>query len=134
MLRHETKEVRGYKMKKRINGKKYDTETADLICSVESGNYGSQAEHFVNRLYKKASGEYFLHTYSENISPLSEESAKEWVMENFAEDEYESSVGRGVIKMEQKTVWDNEETTKDCMRVLNAALKDGPTDIRQWDG
>lgn len=97
-------------MKKIINGKKYDTETAGLICSrdfsLEVGSFGYYSE----TLYKKKTGEFFLYgeggaltKYAEitangmkggeRIIPLTEEQAKAWAEENLSVDDYEKIFG-----------------------------------------
>jgi hypothetical protein len=78
-------------MKKIINGKKYDTDTAKFICSTDintnkSGNHIYVNDYFYwNRdLYLKKTGEYFVHNvnYWDNedvtigIQPLSLDQAK----------------------------------------------------------
>lgn len=47
-------------MKKIINGKKYDTESAQEICSRSSGHYGD-FHRVAETLYRKKTGEFFLY-------------------------------------------------------------------------
>lgn len=47
-------------MKKIINGKKYDTETAKLICERQY-SYSGDFNYFREELYQKTSGEFFLY-------------------------------------------------------------------------
>ena len=97
-------------MRKIINGKAYDTNTAKLLtvwkndCSPTDFSYTSES------LYIKRTGEYFIHGESnasgkyarlsygmygsgEDITPLTKEEAVEWV-ERLANDEYESIFGK----------------------------------------
>ena len=98
-------------MKKIINGKKYDTETAQKVGFY--ANYGSWRDfsHFEETLYKKKTGEFFLHgiggplthyavyvemntrSGGEKIVPLSYDEAKSWAESNLSVDEYENIFG-----------------------------------------
>ena len=86
-------------MKKIINGRKYDTETAKEIACWNNGYLCSDFNYCKETLYLKKTGEYFLYgeggaltQYSRSvfggsiggsrIIPLTEESAKEWAMEH----------------------------------------------------
>lgn len=98
-------------MKKIINGKKYDTDTAQKV-----GWWG--AEYAVNdfyfyeeTLYRKRTGEFFLHgsgnaaskyakrvemnTWAggEEIIPLTYDAAREWAEEHLEVDDYEKVFG-----------------------------------------
>ena len=77
-------------MKKIINGKMYDTDTATEICKYSSGMYGD-FECIKQTLYKKKTGEFFLESYGgvmtsyegeERIEPITEEEAKGFVERN----------------------------------------------------
>lgn len=83
-------------MKRIINGKKYDTETAVYICGYE---YGTKRDfyHIEESLYRKKNGEFFMYGYggpgtkykvysgtnsfggSEKIEPFTESEAKEFI-------------------------------------------------------
>ena len=96
-------------MKKIINGKKYDTETAEWISSydVTNGKFSDYEED----LYRKRTGEFFLageggpaSKYSQpygdhgsqsgkGIIPLTEEEAREWVEMHCSADKYEDIFG-----------------------------------------
>lgn len=97
-------------MKKIINGKKYDTETAKLMGTYSNGQGYSDLNYFSSELYKKKTGEFFIYQEggpmsimgicrdgsivgSENIIPVSENDAKNWVEEHLSVDEYESIFG-----------------------------------------
>lgn len=92
-------------MKKIIDGRMYNTETAKVIAYNSNNLPKSELEYCMETLYRKRNGEYFLHgdggAYSpynrcvqghlcgdEKIIPLCEEEAKEWCEENLDADEY----------------------------------------------
>lgn len=97
-------------MKRIINGRKYDTDTAKCLGTWENG-YGCNDFKYVKEdLYRKKTGEFFLHgeggamteyseSYagntcgSERIIPLTEDEAKEWVENQLDADDYESIFG-----------------------------------------
>lgn len=62
-------------MKKIINGKVYDTNTAKLIGSWDA-----------ETLYQKKTGEFFL--FGNRIMPLSYDSAREWAEEHLDVEDY----------------------------------------------
>ena len=92
-------------MKKIINGKKYDTETAEYI-GTDSYEYPGNFHHYEDELYRKKTGEFFiagsggpLSKYaisvgvnewegSSAIKPLTLEEAKAWVEKNCDADTY----------------------------------------------
>lgn len=82
-------------MKKIINGKKYDTETAKEIAVFVGGNFDSVRI----TLFEKKTGEFFeYHETNESfykswIVPVSESEAKEFAEENLDADEYEAIFG-----------------------------------------
>ena len=97
-------------MKKIIDGKMYNTETAARIGCWSNGCYQSDFNYYSEDLYKKKTGEYFLHKeggalscmaeysgsgYSsgESIKQMHESSAKVWCMSKLDADEYESIFG-----------------------------------------
>ena len=98
-------------MKKIINGKVYDTATAASVGSWSFGN-GFRDFHYVHEtLYRKKTGEFFLHgeggartqyaehvdqnTWSggERIMPMSYAEAQKWAEEHLDGDEYEAIFG-----------------------------------------
>lgn len=99
-------------MKKIINGKKYDTETATKIGVWSNGLSFSDFKHCSESIYRKKTGEFFLHgeggpmsAYSkscgenswsggEQIVPLTEDEAKKWVENHLGADEYEEIFGK----------------------------------------
>ena len=92
------------------NGKKYDTETAKKIITWSHGYY-RDFKYIAETLYRKKTGEYFLHgeggpmtvyaeaigdnTWSggEQIIPLNEKEAKRWAEEKISVDAYERIFG-----------------------------------------
>lgn len=109
-------------MKKIINGKRYDTETAQLIGSA---SYSNRTDfHFWNEeLYRKKTGEFFLfgeggpaskysqqveqNTWSggEQIMPLTLAEAQEWGEKYLDADEYEEVFGRIEEGKAQVSTW-----------------------------
>ena len=96
-------------MKKIINGKKYDTDTAKFLLEWGNGHTGFSYCH--EELYRKKAGEYFLYgsggamsKYARScgdncqaggseIVPLTEAKAREWVEKHADADEYEEIFG-----------------------------------------
>ena len=96
-------------MKQIINGKKYDTQTAEHIYEWDNNLGESDFNHCYEDLYRKKTGEYFLYgrggpmsRYAESngntsfgskrIVPLTIEEAKYWV-EDKANEIYEQLFG-----------------------------------------
>lgn len=98
-------------MKKYINNKVYDTETAERIGGYSYGEGSRDFHHYSERLYRKRTGEFFLYgeggplsKYSvsqgqnswsggEKIEPLSVEEAEKWAEEHLDTDEYDAAFG-----------------------------------------
>lgn len=98
-------------MKKVINGKMYNTETANYIASNRSDYYKNDFRYFEEDLYQKKTKEFFLYGYGgaaskyaeslssggfidgEKIIPLSENEAREWVEKNLEADKYTEIFG-----------------------------------------
>ena len=97
-------------MRKIINGKSYDTNTAKLIGSRDNGEYGG-LDFLAESLYRKRTGEYFIYgrggartcygepqgsnwwSGGEKIIPLNLTSASSWAEKNLTADEYEAAFG-----------------------------------------
>ena len=93
-------------MKKVINQRRYDTDTAKLIGSADWGMPGD-FRHWEEDLYQKKTGEFFIHgvggpasKYAESIGqnewrggekiiPLNYDNARDWVEKNLDADTYE---------------------------------------------
>lgn len=98
-------------MKKIINGKKYDTETAELLHEWHNVEYVTDFDYYSEELYRKRTGEYFLYgegnarsKYAkaignnswgggEIIQPLTYEAARQWMEDHATADEYEAVFG-----------------------------------------
>ncbi len=76
-------------MKKVICKVEYDTDTAELILKHTSGNPGD-SDGYEESLYKTPEGKYFLYVNggessihpTENITRMSEKTAKSWIDEH----------------------------------------------------
>ena len=94
-------------MKKIINGKRYDTETAEKIGVWDNARSISDFDCCEETLYRKRTGEFFIHGgggartkyakeeygmygWGEAIVPLTEDEAKTWVEKNLDADTYEA--------------------------------------------
>ena len=94
-----------YIMKKIINGKMYNTETAKEIDRASNNLPSSDFQYYEENLFKKKTGEFFLHGHGgpaskyreacgdmwsggENIIPLTVDEAKSWVEENSSTEIY----------------------------------------------
>lgn len=98
-------------MKKVIDGKRYDTETAIKVASVLSGDLFMPTKRIFEVLHRKKNGEYFLHVEGgaetryakagdkrhwwgvEKIVPLTFEAARAWAKENLPDAEYAAAFG-----------------------------------------
>lgn len=98
-------------MKKVINGKMYNTETAKAVKTVDHGDGPRDFHYYVETLYRKRTGEYFLAgeggpltKYSrsvgqnswhggEGIIPLTYEETLAWAESEMDADEYEAEFG-----------------------------------------
>lgn len=107
-------------MKKIINGKLYDTTTAQLVGSWDN-NMGGTFDYAAESLYRKRTGEFFLHgkggarsryaTHCGNdswgsgeaIIPLRWEAARQWAEEHLEADEYQAAFGQ-IAEDDSRTV------------------------------
>lgn len=98
-------------MKKIINGKLYNTETAQEVSSYSTNDSWSDFSHVEETLYKKRTGEYFLfgeggpaskyarrvesNSWSSGsaIIPLSYDDAKQWAGNHMDADDYMKEFG-----------------------------------------
>lgn len=97
-------------MKKVINGKLYNTETAQKIYETDNGLGMSDHRFFNESLYRKRTGEFFLAGkgggmtkyarcyggacgFGEDIFPLTPEETKAWVEKHMEADDYEKLFG-----------------------------------------
>ena len=109
-------------MKKIINGKLYDTETAKEVGLREHGEGPRDFHYFVERLYRKRTGEYFLHgeggpmtqyartvgqnqwSGGEKIMPLDYQAAREWAEKHMDADDYMEEFGPVSEESERTTL------------------------------
>lgn len=92
-------------MKRIIEGKMYNTETATCVASCNKGYGGWDFQAVHEEIYIKKTGEWFLYgfggamteyaeedgnswTRGEKIIPFTKDEAKEWLAENNRVDEY----------------------------------------------
>lgn len=125
-------------MNKIIKGKRYDTETAQQMAMWQSSYEYTNFHYYDETLYRKRTGEYFLHgtgnamsKYSrscgqnswsggEEIIPLSIKEAKEWAEEHCDGDEYEAIFGKieeGGEKIQVKVYLD--KATAEKLKVIS---------------
>ena len=127
-------------MKKIINGKVYDTSTAQAVCTWDNGVYGD-INSVEETLYLKRTGEYFLlgeggartqyaTACGDNswaggsmIIPLSWEAAREWAEEHMTSEDYEAAFG-AVTEDDSKTAV-NLDDVRRCDRAGQAGRSPG---------
>ena len=98
-------------MKKIINGKVYNTSTAERVCGRSNGRSTSDFGYCSEDLYRKRTGEFFLYGeggprsryavscgnndwgYGESIIPLTYDAARKWADEHLASEDYEAIFG-----------------------------------------
>ena len=108
-------------MKKIINGKVYDTDTAKELAEWSNGLGHGDFSHVVEWLYQKRTGEFFLYgvggpasryavsagqnawSGGAKIIPLTWEAAREWAEEHLDAEEYEEIFG-AVAEDDSRTV------------------------------
>ncbi len=87
-------------MNKIIKGKKYNTDTAELVADRDFYDNGSWSS--TDALYKKTTGEFFIYHKVSNrdlydrtdyLLPISEDEAKEFCERNLDADDYEKWFG-----------------------------------------
>lgn len=117
-------------MKKIINGKLYDTETAKKLGDWDNGLYTNDLNYVCETLYKKRTGEFFLlgeggaaTNYSERVGsndwgygyaimPMSFDEAQKWAEKHLDAEVYQDIFGK---------IADDESKTTMCISV-SAAL------------
>lgn len=99
-------------MKKIINGKKYNTETAKMVANWDNGYAVNNKRYMETVLYLKRTGEYFLHEKGnagsgvarylydynafvpgEMISPITKNEAQKLAADNLDVDKFEKIFG-----------------------------------------
>jgi len=119
-------------MKKIINGKKYDTETAEELAYWENMPNALDFNQYSETLYRKKTGEYFLHgeggpmtkyartidsnswSGGERIMPLTVAKAQAWAEEHLDGDKYEKIFG---------VVTDDDSRQQVCFSISVATLE-----------
>ena len=119
-------------MKKIINGKVYDTETAKELGSWGNSGTWSDFSHMEETLYRKKTGEFFLHgeggpmtkyaqpagqnswSAGDRIMPMTFHEAREWAEEHLDAEEYEAIFG---------TVTEDESRVQVCYSLSTATVE-----------
>ena len=108
-------------MKKIINKKLYDTETAKELAAWSNDYYPNDFHYAEETLYRKRTGEYFMYgeggglsryaehtpsgwTWGEQIIPLTYDEAREWAEKHLTADEYAEIFGMPDEGDDSKTV------------------------------
>ncbi len=112
-------------MKKIINGKRYDTDTAKMVGEASYSNC-SDFHYWSEELYRKKTGEYFLFgeggpmsKYSQSVGenewtgghkivPLTLKEAQRWAEKHLSGDEYEALFGKAEEDKVQVSTWIEE--------------------------
>ena len=110
MYKGDCKQEVTIRMKKIINGKLYNTETAERIDSWDNGQSTDSFKYIKETLYKKKNNEFFLYRFagalteyheydngdwvsSRNIEKLTEDEAKLWTENHLSADKYIETFG-----------------------------------------
>ena len=129
-------------MKKIIKGKLYDTETAQEIGADGNGYNCSDFNCVLETLYRKRTGEYFLHgeggarsryasregnmwRWGQQIIPLTYDEARDWAEEHLTADEYAEAFGMPDEGDDSKTVLTITLPTQKAAALRQAAEKAG---------
>lgn len=132
-------------MKKIINRKVYDTDTAVKIGDWNNGQWENNLYICVETLYRKKNGEFFIHgeggaatkyasvcnggdgwASGEGIVPMSYKTARDWAEEHLGVEEYEAAFG-DILEDDSKTMMSVYLTTATAERVKRAAQAAGMT-------
>lgn len=86
-------------MKKFINGKRYDTDSATAVYEVKTRDTQEV-------LYRKKTGDFFTWDYNRKIKPLSLKEAAEWAKKaNINEDTYNRLFGNSADEIEKNVAF-----------------------------
>lgn len=131
-------------MKKVIDGKVYNTETAKRLGEYEPSPYTSDFNWYSETLYQKKGGEFFLHgegnaasKYSkscgqnewcgdEKIIPLTYAETQEWAEKHLTGDEYEEIFGE-VEEDDSRVSLNLSMTAAEAEIIKRNAAKEGVT-------
>lgn len=129
-------------MYKVIDGKRYNTETAERIAIYSEGGGPRDFRHWSEELYRKRNGEFFLfgeggpmskyNTYDGNnqwsggtrIVPITYEQAQKWAEEYLSGEEYDEIFGEIDEDNERQTVTFSLPSSV-CEKLLREAAKAG---------
>lgn len=129
-------------MKKIINGKVYDTDTAKELGCYSNGGGWRDFSHYEETLYRKKTGEYFLYgeggpmtRYAEaqgqnqwsggsRIMPMTYDEAAKWAEENLTAEEYEEIFGE-VVEDDSQVVVTYRLSASTAERIRRMADRDG---------
>lgn len=129
-------------MKKIINGKLYNTETAKEMASWSDGMSFRDFSHVEEVLYQKRTGEFFIYgqggpasRYAERVPggmwgsgdqiiPLTWDAAREWAEEHLDADEYQEIFGE-VAEDDSRTVITLSLSVSAVEMAKRSAAKDG---------
>lgn len=121
-------------MKKVINHKVYDTETARFVGDYDNGKYTNDSTYFYEGLYQKKTGEFFLHCVGGALTEyngsciklITYTEAQKWAEKHLDGDEYIKVFGDPEENAEKTTL--NLYIRKDTSEKLKqAAAKAGKT-------
>jgi hypothetical protein len=131
-------------MKKIIEGRVYNTDTAELVGEWANTYNTGDFNFCIENLYRKKTGEFFIHgrggamskyavsagsntmSGSEQIKPISFEYAKQWAEEKLTADEYEKLFGE-VVEDDSRRVIAISLTVTAHEKLKQAAGKQGIT-------
>lgn len=135
-------------MKKIIEGRRYDTENAQQVAKYVH-SYPSEFDYYIETLYRKRRGEFFLHGYGhaaspycewvdsstrsagERIVPLSYDAAREWAERHLDADEYEAIFGE-VEEDDGRARLELSLTVSQLEQLKRLAAQDGATKLSPW--
>lgn len=131
-------------MKKVIDGKRYDTDTAKKLA-YDSYSNPRDFNHWVEELYRKNTGEFFLYgtggpmsryavstgqnewSGGEKIIPLTTEAAQAWAEKHLSADEYEAIFGAVAEEAIEKKTCSFSLTAATIEKIKRGAAEHGMT-------
>lgn len=129
-------------MRKIINGKKYDTDTAKEIGSRFSGESYRDFSYVEETLYRKRNGEFFLYgsggpasryvistgqnswSGGSKIIPLSTQEARDWAEQYLTPDEFEAIFGAVTEGYHCVDIWASPTLSKIIAEASSAILRE----------
>lgn len=130
-------------MKRIVNGKAYNTETAERVGLWDNGYCTNDFNYCSEDLYRKRTGEFFLHGeghamsiyashegnssgWGEQIIPLTYQEAQEWAEKHLTGDEYEEIFG-DVSEDDSRVSMNLSMTTAEAEIIKRNAAQEGMT-------